>query len=691
MPKKYRYKKADKYIIFNQDPDLKEIKVELPSPPNPERIVNYGLPPEEQFFKRPSIPNRLFKLNRDKSIAHNEKAEILREDSEYYEEEIAFIQQEWERRINGVWYYINGKPTYIPGCFYFYLCYWYLERGYPKYRDRDRKFFIFAEFCENDPDCFGFIYPKHRREGATTKAACWNYEYVSRRRRVRGGIQSMTEPHAKTVFQNHVVTGWRKLPFWFKPIFEGSTSPKSVLSFNAPAMRITRTNMGMDEMDDLESSIDYKSSDKGAYDGSRIERYHGDEIGKTKEVDVEERHLVVRQALSEGVEIIGKCIYTSTAGEMEKGGGQQFKNLILASDYYDRDGNNRTVSGLYPLFIPADEGLSGCVDKYGNSLIEKARQYLLNEREQSLKSENYKKLNEITRQFPLRLRDCFRNASDQDNWNMKIITDMIDKYQFGNDDAVRGNFIWERGIQDSRVIFDPDPKGRFLVSYQFPRPEQTNRYYIKGGVKYPANDQLFRSGADTFKFDTKGGKKSLGGGATFMMRDHHIDPDSRDIMDWETYRFVCTYLHKPATVDEYCEDMLMMSVYYGSLMVPEINVPAVWQHFDRRGYGGYLYYAIDRATKKFKTKPGFNTGKQEIETIFRETQKYINIGHGYRIYHDDLLKQLEQIGSEMGDFDLFAACGMIFLSLVDEIDNYSSGEPENEGSGITDFMDYREY
>ena len=198
--------------------------------------------------------------------------------------------------------------------YYFYLTAWFLERGYPDYRDRDRKFFIFSEFCENDENCYGFIYPKHRREGATTKAACWNYEYVSRRKRVRGGIQSMTDNHAELVFQKHIVPSWRKLPFWFRPVFEGSTNPKSEMSFHAPAMKITRTNMGVDEMNDLESLIDFGASGEGVYDASKLQRYHGDEIGKSKNVNVYKRHLVVKQCLSEGIDIVGKAIYTSTAG-----------------------------------------------------------------------------------------------------------------------------------------------------------------------------------------------------------------------------------------------------------------------------------------------------------------------------------------------------------------------------------------
>ena len=684
-----KYKRADKFITFNDDPDLTPIDVPMPTPPPAEDIIGYGLPHDEQVFKRPVMPNKLYELNKDKKIPHNEKSEILREDPEYYEEEIAFIQEEWHRRINGVWYYINGKPTYIPGVFYFYLTAWYLERGYPSYRDRDRLFFVFAEFCEFDEYCYGFVYPKHRREGATTKAACWNYEYTSRRKRVRGGIQSMTDAHAGLVFTKHLVPAWRKLPFWYKPIFEGTTNPKASLSFNAPPLRITRTNMGADEMEDLESTIDFESSTEGAYDGSRLERYHGDEIGKTKTVNVYKRHLVARECMTFLDKIVGKSIYTSTAGEMVKGGGQQFKKLITASDYSKRDGNNKTTSGLYTLFMPADEGYK--IDKFGNSLKKESRQYLLNERKHALEVEDYEKLNETTRQYPLRLRDCFRNASDQDNFDTKIIQDQLDKYQFGNDDVTVGNFVWKDGIVDGRVIFQPAENGRFKVSYLFENPQQSNRYYMEMGRKIPANDNRFRAGGDTFKFKvTQSGKKSSGGGAVFMKRDHGIDHDDRPLNEWETHRFVCTYLSRPGNVDIYTEDMLMMSIYYGCKMCPEINVPAIMDHFERRGYPGYLFYVLDKTTGKYKKNPGYNTQQKEKEAIFREFQQLVKL-HGYRIVHDELLEQLLEIGDDMGDYDLFAAGGMALISIADENAIYSSKEEDDDGIDIDDIFDFNTY
>src|SRR5690606_31220780 len=146
----------------------------------------------------------------------------------------------------------NGKPTYIDGWHYFYCGWWNIDVGLPKYRDRDRRFFLFARkiFTETKaPECnakgfavknkygdyewielgkrlfYGFNYPKHRREGATYKAECINYEIISRTLGAWGGIQSMNDVQARKCFLRHLVGPWKKLPFFFKPNYEGSTSP----------------------------------------------------------------------------------------------------------------------------------------------------------------------------------------------------------------------------------------------------------------------------------------------------------------------------------------------------------------------------------------------------------------------------------------------------------------------------------
>ena len=45
----------------------------------------------------------------------------------------------------------------------------------------------------------------------------------------------------------------------------------------------------------------------------------------------------------------------------------------------------------------------------------------------------------------------------------------------------QGNFQWVNGIKDSQVIFYPDPKGRFKVSW-VPKSELQNRVVLKNGI-----------------------------------------------------------------------------------------------------------------------------------------------------------------------------------------------------------------
>jgi len=204
---------------------LQTIRVFLPKQPKEELIDGYGLDPKEQMWRPPQIPLRLQQLQRTSKTLDDIQNKLYRNQKEYAQE-IAWIKREWDRRLNGYWLFINGKATYMDGWHYFYCGYWNLDIGLPEYRYRDYLFFHFARFCYTDtklPDgtdmerrlCYGFNYPKHRREGATYKAECINYEIVSRTRSVHGGIQPMDGDSAKDAFLDKLVNPWQKLPFFF--------------------------------------------------------------------------------------------------------------------------------------------------------------------------------------------------------------------------------------------------------------------------------------------------------------------------------------------------------------------------------------------------------------------------------------------------------------------------------------------
>ena len=61
----YEYGVSEQFIDFNKgDPDLDVIRVYLPRPPKYHLIDGYGLPPDEQVFKRHEIPQKLLELEK---------------------------------------------------------------------------------------------------------------------------------------------------------------------------------------------------------------------------------------------------------------------------------------------------------------------------------------------------------------------------------------------------------------------------------------------------------------------------------------------------------------------------------------------------------------------------------------------------------------------------------------------------
>jgi len=702
------YQDAEKSVFVNtDDKDLIPIEIVLPQPPEPHLIDNWGLPAREQMWHPPKMPKRLKELQSKLETLDDIWAE-LEAHQDIYEEEIAFIKLQWDRRLNGYWFYNNGVPTYIDGWHHFYCGWWSIDVGLPKYRDRDRRFFLFARKIYTEtkaPKCdangiaitdkrgnyewtefkrrlfYGFNYPKHRREGATYKAECIGYEIISRMLNARGGIQSMNDKAARACFLVHLVQPWKKLPFFFKPLYEGSTSPKTELSFAPPSTRLSsRGSLSMSQLG-LESSINYAVADPRAYDGWKLYFHHDDEVGKlTEGLSCWTRHLVVKETLGEGVNIKGFTIKTSTVGEMEKGGGRVFKHQCEMSNYYRRNPNGQPESGLATLFIPAYDGLDGFIDEYGMSVIHTpnkqqreyigsdigAKEYILNQRKSYSAKGDQEALSEEIRKFPIRFAECFRTSAKSSGFNMNKLESYIDELSFSRQNIAVGNLVWKGNIRDSRVEFVANSQGKFRISHQLNDNESNKKFWSdeEEGWK-PANAHWGVAGGDPFKFNiTKGNRKSKGGGAVVkkgMIKDGDFAMKRK---------FACTYAQRTYDKNIYGEDMLMMCIYFGVPMFPEIDVPFLWDYFRDRGYQGYLLYKMDPNSFKISNTPG-DTANRTKQDIFTEYMTWIENEADIE-NHTEILEECRDIDGpeDMTNYDLFTAGGYALLGtrgLFDEI------------------------
>jgi hypothetical protein len=325
-----------------------------------------------QFWERQNLPQELSKIN--SIFQWNEMP------TNFKDRWIDYIEKEFDRREQGHWFYNNGKPTYITGAHYMYLQWTNIDVGYPDFREANRIFFIYWEACKADKRCFGLCYLKIRRSGFSFMGSseCVNTGTLAKDSRV--GILSKTGSDAKKMFTDKVVPIANRLPFFFKPIQDGMDKPKTELAFRVPASKITKKNMHEiydDDLDGLDTTIDWKNTDENSYDGEKLLLLVHDESGKwIKPNNILNNWRVTKTCLRLGSKIIGKCMMGSTSNSLSKG-GENFKNLYNDSDVSKRNNNGQTKSGLYNLFIPMEWNMEGFIDRYGHPVFKKPEQEVL--------------------------------------------------------------------------------------------------------------------------------------------------------------------------------------------------------------------------------------------------------------------------------------------------------------------------
>lgn len=553
------------------------------------------------------------------------------------------------------------------------------ERRIPKMRDTGFRTIL------------GVAHPKERKEGASNMCLCAQYMEVITHIGVIGGIISSSGKHAKEkMFDDIVVPGWNNMPFFFKPRSTSNKNPEAEIKFNASRQRADK--IGGEE---LGSSISHSPTTEATlYDGGNNIWINVDEAGKA-EMDVYKRHEILKPCVSlgSGSEIFGFLSYPSTVGDMTGIGAPRFFDICQDSHFEKRDLSGQTVSGMMVIYLPAYEGLQGFVGEYGESIIETptpeqakfigkdygARQHLMDQRANLLKDKNAEKYNEKVRQFPIKYMECFRTEDGDIGFNTQIINETYDDVCLNEQSLGRyGNFEWRGGKMDTEVYWEDDPRG-FDVDHKpkwfitkILNKDETNRFIIRKWTnpatgetedqRFPVDPNKYTSCGDPFAFgQTKTQENSDGGGAVFINYDPAID-SGKNIEDWQTYTYVATYLHRPSTDDEYCEDMLKADIYYGSMQFPEVNIRAIWKWYEKRGYAGYLKYDIDLATKKLKSHPGIFSLTDSKQELFQRTRTYIQ-DHGRRVKHKRLLLQWKEIQhmTQMTKFDLLTAAGGVLI------------------------------
>ncbi len=599
----YGYDVEHDVVVISKDGTIGEVieiqNLKIALPKEPEKVFSNSKKIEEQMWVKAEYPKTLSKI---KSVF-----DWQRYPNSFKEEWYDYIDEEFKRREEGYWFYNRGLATYITGSHYMFLQWSKIDVGAADYRESNRLFYIFWEACKADQRCYGMCYLKNRRSGFSFMASSDTVNQATISSDSRFGILSKSGADAKKMFTDKVVPISINYPFFFRPIQDGMDRPKTELAYRVPASKLTRRKLDegitSEEIEGLDTTIDWKNTGDNSYDGEKLKLLVHDESGKWEKPDnILNNWRVTKTTMRLGSKIVGKCMMGSTSNALDKG-GENFKKLYYASDVTQRNRNGQTSSGLYSLFIPMEWNYEGFIDTYGVPVFEKPKDAVKDphgdlittgviehwENEVDGLKNDQDSLNEYYRQFPRTEKHAFRDEAKLSLFNLTKIYEQIDHNEDIRNKALvtQGNFQWAGGIKDTTVNFIPDNNGRFLVSW-IPPARLQNRVIIKNGVKYPGNEHVGAFGCDSYDIsgtvDKKGSKGSLHGLTKFSMEEAPFN------------MFFLEYISRPPTAEIFFEDVLMALHFYGMPILAENNKPRLLYYLKRRGY---RQFSINRPDKVY--------------------------------------------------------------------------------------------
>lgn len=589
---------------------------------------------QEQYWERiPLPPKYKEKRKEEKRIQEFNPAHIDNELDDYRAEA-------WQKRLEGMWFMNKGTPTYITGLHYYYLNWIFIggntrNNGYPDYWESDRDFFYFLQYVMEDDSCFGMIYVTRRREGKSSKSVAFLLEGVTRNAYANGGIQSKTEEDARNiVYRDGVLKSFRSLPDFFKPNYYEKGTSKGILFDDKK-----------NNDDCLYGWIDFRSSTDTAYDGTKLHRYVGDEIFKTVNSNIYNRHEIILPTLEDvNRNPYGKCLYTSTVEEME-GHIDDYIRFWQDSNQKKRHPDTGfTRSKVFHYFQPAHKSMNR--DIYGKCNASENERLIMAEREQV--KNDARQYNGRVRKNPMTIEEAFRVTANNNIYDTVRLLDRHEHISWRDDLYEKGNFIWKDGVKDTEVVWEKSKLGRWKVRWDFIDRERLIRP-LQTKPK-PFNTHIFAIGCDPFSHSKAEDsyKASNGSFYVYKKRDVH-DPDRSDC-------FVVEYCERPPTSQIFFEDLIKTCVFFGTDVLIENNRNNIMDYIKYRDYYRFAMHLPGRKDA------GIATTSKTIGDIVDYTDSYIYT-HLEKVYFPDLLKDWMNFDpNKTTSFDRAMAAGVTLIA-----------------------------
>lgn len=672
-----------KYLVTGlSGKGLKEVYLP-PVPPEEEILFK-----EENKWTRMPLPADWKKWEMEEYLSEqkaNDKFKESREPDDLYWEpnphKERFIAREFKRRKQGIFFWSNGIITHLTGEYYWYLQWWEPDFGHPDFRESDKELWYFLKYSEEDDCSFGTAYNTLRRGGKSAQMGCWGAEYVTRSRRVLCGIQGEKREKAYEFFDECIIRPFRRLPKFWQPVYDTTTTQKNEIKFFAPPTRGGIFNPFDNDSGPLESTINFKEAGVHAYDRAKLQRYLVEEPAKTIECDVADRWDVVKVCSQLGKKIIGKSLWGTTSDEVGYIAGERYQKFVYNSDFNKKGEDGRTKTGLYAIFMPADCALEGGFDEFGHPDRKGNKEWIIRDRQKY--KDDPRQLANLIRKFPLSWEEFFWISADDCLFNGQILQTRQMEVLL-DDTLVRMGDLEPEIDNDGilRYIWMPNQvSGRFKACWLPKTFEETNRIEVlgkmsNGNTRYrPKNGTKIRVGFDPIQQGkTSYGQPSKPVALAKLLYDPLIDgiltselmrERAKEKFPYQTNKDIMLYDYRPDDPNELYEDICKMIHFLGCPIHVEKQKAAFIDYARDHGYEEFIQskFRLDHQKPTSADDFGTHATAEIIDTYI----DYVAIdvayfGHTYcflEVIHDLLMARR----NKLKEHDYLVAKGYVEMSL----------------------------
>lgn len=542
-----------------------------------EEVLYESLPQDEQVFHRIEYP-----------FTDDDLVAIANKEHAYTGLQKSWVDREKTRMDygNGVYVIIKSRLTYIPASYWGYINYWTLENGKkPDYREADRRFFLYKEYICFETQVLAVTRGKGRRKGATSQGAFWEWWICGRNEEKIGGIISFNDDAAQAVYQKMFMRGFTEMLPCFVEEFDSSS--ENFIRFVKP---VEKKKKGVPiKREGLNSYVGFKSNAINSYDSGRVSYGLFDESGKYEKMDINTYWSKVSATLKEGLYKVGFAYLPTTVNPKKKGGEnyKKFWNLcnqnainLKTGEPYGLNTPNKAVR----YFDPATEGYAGCIDKFGDSVIDDPIEPVMGNDGKwitrgslsVIKAERAlldgEQLMEHRRDFPLDEYDMFSFETGQCEFIEANFVAQIQHLEDHPEEAywrqVRMTETYNEKTKKIEVDFADDPKGEVWLKE---KPSHPNKYSLLGNRLRPENTQMYSAGADTYRniFAIDGSD----GAITIFKKSHLVDGKETGLYP------VCFFVGRPRLIKQFNRQAFLMCLWFGTKINYEIDA-GTWFYED---------------------------------------------------------------------------------------------------------------